>query len=284
MPTTLKLRSEMSARGYRAQAFALAFHSRVQREGGCMNVLHGYFDESGTHADSDSIVLAGFLSTAHQWERFETDWNKALTEYELPFFHMTDFAVKAGVYADWTEHVRRARLAHLMRIIDNSTIRSYGVSLSKKIFEGAFSTSAQRFIDSPYSFASKCCFLLVASDLREMGSEVWATHVLEDGARGKGEVLAAYEALTEIPDGKASTRILSLRFEDKRNFVPLQAADILAYELYKEHPNQTGQRDSQQRMPFHLLFQMPHRWIYLGEQEIRTFAVVADLIAQRHPS
>lgn len=249
-----------------------------------MIVLHGYFDESGTHEDSDSIVLAGFLSTIDQWERFETEWNEALAEYELSFFHMTDFAVKAGVYADWTEDVRRARLGHLMGIIGNYTIRSYGVSLSKKIFEAAFSTSAQRFIDSPYSFAAKCCFLLVASDLRQMGSEVWATHVLEDGARGKGEVLAAYEALTEIPNGKDSTRILSLRFEDKRNFVPLQAADILAYELYKEHPNQTGQRDSEQRMPFHLLFQMPHTWIYLGEKEIGAFSVVADLIAQRHSS
>lgn len=245
-----------------------------------MVVLQGYFDESGTHADSDSVVLAGFLSTFERWQQFEAEWNKSLAEYDLPFFHMTDFANQVGHYASWSEDMRRARLGRLLEIVHGHAMASYGVSLSKKVFEAAFTPSAKRVVGNPYSFAALHCFLLVGTDLRQLDGEAWATHILESGANGTGEILSAYDFLVKI-DATELTRMVSLRFEDKRLFVPLQAADILAYEMYKEHSNQVGVRHQQQRYPFHLLYQMPHNWKFFGEQDIREFAVKVELLAQR---
>jgi hypothetical protein len=33
--------------------------------------LTGYFDESGTHAGSELMLMAGFVGDARQWRKFE---------------------------------------------------------------------------------------------------------------------------------------------------------------------------------------------------------------------
>lgn len=282
---SLEKSCDHEGKSYITEAFALAFPSSVKESDRHMVILQAYFDESGTHGPSDRLVVAGFLSTVEQWQSFETEWNNALAEYGLPFFHMTDYNARVGLYADWTEEMRQARLGRLLDIIGNTVIASYGVSLSKKTFESSFSPRAKRWVGSPYSFAALHCFLLASIDCDTIEGDVQAAYIFEDGAKGKGEILKAYDFLTKIPNGKDVTRVLSLRFEDKRNFVPLQAADILAWELYRDYPNQVSHtQDSQsipnQRMPFHLFYQLPNRrWKYFSETEISQFAPIVNLLA-----
>jgi len=37
-------------------------------------VLIGYFDESGTHAGSPAVAVAGVLGPQDDWNRFESSW------------------------------------------------------------------------------------------------------------------------------------------------------------------------------------------------------------------
>ena len=43
------------------------------REGFLM-LIRAYFDDSGTHANSDVVVLGGLLGSVDQWTQFETAW------------------------------------------------------------------------------------------------------------------------------------------------------------------------------------------------------------------
>jgi hypothetical protein len=89
------------------------------------------------------------------------------------------------------------------------------------------------------------CFFEVADSLEEVDPAAAVAYVMDGGVKGKGQLVKAYE----LNRRQSEWRILSLRFEDDRLFVPLQAADILAYELYREY---TRQIDSKWPMRPHL--------------------------------
>jgi hypothetical protein len=90
--------------------------------------------------------------------------------------------------------------------------------------------------------------------------------VFADGAEGKGEIIHAYENMTRNEIFRSHTRLTSLTFADMRRFMPLQAADILAYELNRRVSTQL-ELDARPRRPYPLsvLSQRPNKWIYFKE-------------------
>src|SRR5689334_21399641 len=51
-----------------------------------------YFDASGHPDQSETLFLAGFVSTDAKWERFDAAWSDMLARYGLLEFHMKDLA------------------------------------------------------------------------------------------------------------------------------------------------------------------------------------------------
>src|SRR5436853_7779530 len=49
-----------------------------------------YFDDSG-HPDQSVVLVAGFISTAENWNNFEVEWDNVLKAAELDHLHMTEF-------------------------------------------------------------------------------------------------------------------------------------------------------------------------------------------------
>jgi hypothetical protein len=43
-------------------------------------MLTGYFDDSGTHSNSEIVVMAGFVGTGEQWQKFEKTWADKLSK------------------------------------------------------------------------------------------------------------------------------------------------------------------------------------------------------------
>lgn len=54
-------------------------------------MLCGYFDDSGSHEQSDHFVIAGYLADAEQWDRFNPLWLEVLARYGLTHMRMADF-------------------------------------------------------------------------------------------------------------------------------------------------------------------------------------------------
>src|ERR1700674_3683030 len=53
-------------------------------------MITAYFDESGTHRESAVFVLAGYLATDEDWDRFGMNWKRILdnpTPYPVESLH-----------------------------------------------------------------------------------------------------------------------------------------------------------------------------------------------------
>lgn len=229
----------LECESYLFQADRLAFPSDVPKENRFMVMLQAYFDDSGTHDRSETVSVGGFISTPERWLKFEEEWRSALEDWGIPMFRMSKFANRARPFTYWTEEQRQQRLSRLLEVIDRNVLASIGAAIPVAEFSSKLSPEAQLYCGGPYGLAMTFIFMDLAPAVRRLhGEEAWIAYIVESGSDGAGEILKVFRENERDPQQKELYRLLSLRFENKRQYLPLQAADILAYELYKHHPRQ----------------------------------------------
>jgi len=184
-----------------AGLLATAFPSSIPLEGRFILILHGYFDESGTHAEANALSVAGYLSTPERWLEFEKDWKVALDDYGLEFFHMADFANGAPPYSDWEPHEKVERFVRLVSIINTHAVLSIGNSFIVPRYRAIISPAARRALGGPYGLAANCCIMAAAEFLRENNPpDARLRYTFESGAEGIGGVLENFQYLSRVPE------------------------------------------------------------------------------------
>ncbi|MEP7378375.1 MAG: hypothetical protein ABI725_02315 [Chloroflexota bacterium] len=249
--------------------------------------LTGYFDASGTHDGSNNVTLAGWVSTPEAWARFETEWQAELANLGVPMFHMREYAHHRGVFEKWSEPQRRIRFGRLAKVITDHTVASIAVCVPAKEFDEEFTPAARGHAGGAYGFAARVLFMqapaFVEESLNPKGTEFTLSYVFESGDKGRGQVAKLYKANKMDPPQVEKWHLGSLSFEDKRRFGALQAADILAYELYQHFPRQLGQ-DPREPRRYNLRQLAANRswdWRYLSRERMRAdWAMVIDMAAR----
>ncbi len=241
--------------------------------------LTAYLDESGTHSGSEAVAVAGFLSTAPKWVEFAAQWQMALNDFGLDYFHMNKFANMVAPYDTWSEQERRARLSRLLNIIKANAGASIGIVFQKKAFELLFPERATAICGGPYGLAASACMIDMAENLQEIEVEARVAYVFESGSEGARQMGRVFQANLKDQERREKLGLSSQRFENKRDFLPLQAADILAYELYKQTPKDLQLEDTPSRYPLRFLADIPHRWGFLDGYELRKFSDILSIRA-----
>jgi hypothetical protein len=97
-------------------------------------VLHGYFDDSGTHdktgqRDGSEVTgAAGYVATVPQWARFDRAWRKVLEHFEVPLveFHAYDLQKHKGWYEHWSDEKEQDFVDQLSAVIDKHLMFGVG--------------------------------------------------------------------------------------------------------------------------------------------------------------
>ena len=228
-----------------------------------------YLDESGTHPESEFVVVAGFVSNASEWEALSEEWMKALTEWGIPMFHMTDFESRKGDFVSWGDEERKERLNRLLELINRYTFSNISFAVQKQSFDEILSDKAKKLCGDAYGLAAIGCWNTLANRAKDPTVDGWIDYVMESGCKGSGALLGIYGAESKDPQWLNETRISSLDFRDKLLFPPLQAADILAYEGYKHIQRQLGTETRPTRYPLKQLNVPGRQWHYANEDELR---------------
>jgi len=202
-----------------------------------MAMFKAYFDESGTHRGSASVAVAGYVSTVDQWERFEQEWRGVLDDFCLEFFHMTDYENRQGPYKDMDDF-RRKRLIERFSIVIKRRVR---VPISAAVAITEYNLASQQNISlarvSPYTFCALQCLARVGEWADRYSYDDPIDYVFEAGAGYNKELSRLNEELISTEARKKHYRFDGLTTADKKQMHPLQAADFLAYEHYKEMNN-----------------------------------------------
>ena len=170
-----------------------------------------------------------------------------------------------------------------LRSSNAHVVTSYGVAVPGDLFDAHFSEKARAFCGGAYGLAASINFSEVGEALRNIkkksGTDGRVAYVFESGTAGFGQVAKVFQYNEQNAEEKERLHLLSLRFENKREFVALQAADILAYELHLQLPKNRGRSERLPRAILKELAKVDRHWIWVDEDGIREWSRALELAA-----
>jgi hypothetical protein len=238
--------------------------------------LVAYFDESGTHADSNMTVVAAFVSDAARWKRFTEEWQSALKDFGIQHFHMNQYESRFGQFLDWSNDDRKSRLAWLLSIIEEHVSWSMSCTVFREPVETIMSKQVEKRLGGLYGLGAQQCWRHIGEVVRPF--DAWVESVMESGAQGSKTLGHLYQLNSQLDEWRDLNRISSLEFRNGKDFPPLQAADILAYEVWKQCLRQFGDETRDPRHPIRELSQKPHQWMYFTDQHLRELNASASAL------
>jgi hypothetical protein len=84
-----------------------------------MAMVTVYFDDSGTHEQSEIAVAACYVSDVRRWTAYQSAWRSILMEAGIAEhgFHMADFVARAKPYDAWSDEKRDRVLHALLSVV-----------------------------------------------------------------------------------------------------------------------------------------------------------------------
>jgi len=254
---------------------------------GRIAMMTAAFDASGTEHDQIAIVVAGFISSANDWLDFEKAWTARLKVDGIDYFHMVEFAQSNKQFAGWRDQEarRRALLADLLDIISSRCYRKFGCGISIKTWESGISEAhKERFKMTAYGMAGSIAICTVDSWCQSERIRTAPEVVFEDGDLGKGKF--QQEASPRKPEPIFRPKKDTVRADGTivPGFVPLQAADLLAYELLLGIRNWQGGMPRDARYALTRFNDIPGEIKWLEPKDLAELEAMLRAVAQLIPA
>jgi hypothetical protein len=196
--------------------------------------LRAFIDDSVAQQGDKRLFYAGYLHRADAWAEFSERW-----DWELRQWPAIEYFKGSGDQFDgWDAPLREAKIAKMADIIQMLEPYSFHFSLNRKLFEEILKPV------SPYGFGRphfQACFAVMGGVARQAATMGITTPIefifdQQDGVDDDvrfffSEMIAALQPevralISDVPRFKSD--------RDKQ-FMPLQAADMLAWHVRREH-------------------------------------------------
>ncbi len=207
-----------------------------------MLFINAYFDETGDEQDPN-VYFSGFggcISTDTEWIEFSAKWDRILADYDLPYFHCADFFQFQGEWKDgWKDDLPKCQ--ELYRRLWNAIMHlqpiPVGCLIPLKPYREKLTKEQRKFLIDTYFVAFQTVIGMAYASLGDPKTafKVGRIATIFDDKKGfQHHIQAFYDAWIESsPFIKEKTA--RPYFDDWRLIVPLQVADIIAYESHREY-------------------------------------------------
>jgi Protein of unknown function (DUF3800) len=194
---------------------------------GYVAVLKVYMDESGVHDASPAVTVGAYIAKPSAWRDFTKEWNRL--KRPINVFHSVDCANLAGEFKGWDEAERDKYVARLLPVIARHKLAGVVIGIYVPAFEEAMAAvpEVRTLFGSPYDGCFQWCVQRIVGFHNRAHSKQRLAffHEINDY---QAECKRSFVEIESDPNN--TSRSMSLTFGRKSDFVPLQAADVLAYE------------------------------------------------------
>jgi hypothetical protein len=193
-------------------------------------ILRAYFDDSGTHADSDVVVMGGLIGNVVQWENFERHWTQKLrcplpNKPPLKRFHLSACNAREGEFATYSYAEQDAVIHDFRKIIIDANLTSTASAIDRKAWDELVVGPYREVLGDPLPI----CFLHCIDEIVRFAEPQIHDHqisVVFDQGIYSQQLKKIADQYTHRPPA------VSITFGTVQEILPLQGADIVATENY----------------------------------------------------
>jgi hypothetical protein len=230
LASTSYARSKLTSLSLRVlQVLDLSWLALAEQHGD-LAVLQVYMDESGTHDGSQTVTVAGYIGRPESWRDWTEKWAQALGGVKV--YHAVDAQNLNGEFAKWDDAQVAELVKKLLPIIVGAEIGGISVAMDLRAFETAMKgrDDLRELFGTPYI----ACLQWAMQAILNIAFEVRNAEQIAFIHENNDFHAQAYECFSWVKQNShRGNNIISLTFGGKKDYPPLQAADILAYETNK---------------------------------------------------
>lgn len=202
---------------------------------GYVAVIKIYMDESGTHGGSAKsppspfVAVGAYLAQPKAWRTFTKEWNAAKRPDGIKVYHAVDCANQRREFKGWTKDQSDAFAAKMLPIIAKHAGWGIVVGVEMAPFKDAMEAHPhlKGLFGTPYEACFQWVVQIILEKVEELGSRESLAFFHECNDY-ETEALKSFNWVKQ--HRRKHTSSMTIAFGDKDSYVPLQAADILAYE------------------------------------------------------
>ncbi|HEY4356261.1 MAG TPA: DUF3800 domain-containing protein [Acidobacteriaceae bacterium] len=228
-------------------------HCFTNWQGRFMAFYRGYFDES--YSDKSPVfVVAGFVATVANWIEFEAEWKAVLAEFGISAYHARYFCHRQGEFIGWDEDQRQRLMSKLLAIIGRYAQLGFASVVHQHEFKKII--MKKHNMGSVYNMACAGAYLEVGEWAKRSGQTKPIWYYFDEGHTHAKEAYSTYFDMKKDPN-LAGLCMGSITFTDDIICVPLQAADLAAYEIWKWLDEHFGKKTMHGRYPLQEIIKIP---------------------------
>jgi Protein of unknown function (DUF3800) len=213
-------------------------------------MLWAYFDETGTHDQSEMVMIGGLVSAADDWQSLENDWQRLLSNLEIAYFHASECNAGDGIFASLPREFRYDLARNLAKIIASHVVGTVQANIFREDWM-AQKDGLERHFSDPYHFCFESCMhrLSTWSKQHANGERVALVFALQNERPSRAYQL--YSAYTMEPMWRE--QLGNLTFSRASECPALQAADLFAYEFFRYAIDKWKRPETKARDPMQIL-------------------------------
>lgn len=193
-------------------------------------MIKAFADDSGSGGDSPWYVLAGYVGTVSDWIGFDPEWAGVLhASPRIEYFKSSEAESLKGQFLGVSPDERNKKIEALIEVIGRHTQRAIYVRTRQKDYNEVIKPNIPEIWDDPYFFLMPAFVSSVLTMEKHLGKQEPAEFVLDSSERLEKGALKLYGQLQGLP--QYAGRMVSVLFRDEKVFLPLQAADLLAWQV-----------------------------------------------------
>ncbi len=192
--------------------------------------LLAFVDDSGSPNLHEWYVLAGYVSTPERWNHFSDKWQEVLDEDpKMEMFKGNRVYAKHTVWSSMTEDDRSARLHKFIDVIGECTMRAAYVAVRRADYDEVLRDHLYSEVRSPFYWLFLSMIKSLESCERHSG-DTRRLNVIFDRDDVHPEIALNLLKSQYFAMG-FSQRLAFVGFGDDESTIPLQAADLLAWQV-----------------------------------------------------